>query len=73
MGMDYKSGWLDLFELIYCFQHRDTNASIIGHPDHLSMISVCENLTRGRAKYELLKRMIQPCGPPPEKTPLDDL
>ncbi|KAI6202886.1 Splicing factor 3B subunit 5 [Aphelenchoides besseyi] len=54
-------------------QHRDTYASIIGHPDHLSSIAVIENLTRGRAKYELLKRMIQPCGPPTEKTPLDDI
>ncbi|CAD5208824.1 unnamed protein product [Bursaphelenchus xylophilus] len=54
-------------------QHRDTLASIIGHPDHLSSYAVCENVTRGRARHELLKRMIQPCGPPPKKSALDDL
>uniref|UniRef100_A0A914CDM3 Splicing factor 3B subunit 5 n=1 Tax=Acrobeloides nanus TaxID=290746 RepID=A0A914CDM3_9BILA len=54
-------------------QHRDSLASIIGHPDHLSYVAICENETRARAQYNLLCRMVQPCGPPPEKSPLDDL
>uniref|UniRef100_A0A914I8G7 Splicing factor 3B subunit 5 n=1 Tax=Globodera rostochiensis TaxID=31243 RepID=A0A914I8G7_GLORO len=49
-------------------QHRDTFASIIGHPDHLSMMAICENESRARTKYNMLCRMVQPCGPPPEKT-----
>ncbi|KAI1722033.1 splicing factor 3B subunit 10 (SF3b10) domain-containing protein [Ditylenchus destructor] len=54
-------------------QHRDTNASLIGHPDLLSHVAVVENETRARARYNLLCRMIQPCGPPPEKSALDEL
>uniref|UniRef100_A0A0N4ZNL8 Splicing factor 3B subunit 5 n=1 Tax=Parastrongyloides trichosuri TaxID=131310 RepID=A0A0N4ZNL8_PARTI len=54
-------------------QHRDTLSSIIGHQDHLSYVAVAQNKTKARVKFELLKKMIQPCGPPPEKTPLDDL
>lgn len=37
------------------------------------MLAVCENMTRGRMKFELLKRMVQPCGPPPPKSALDDM
>ena len=53
-------------------QHRDSYASYLGHPDLLNMISICENETRARTKFNLLQRMVQPCGPPPEKGPLDD-
>lgn len=54
-------------------QHRDTYASMIGHPDHLSFIALCDNETRARAKYNMLCRMVQPCGPPPEKSPLEEI
>ncbi|VDK70284.1 unnamed protein product [Litomosoides sigmodontis] len=53
-------------------QHRDTYASMIGHPDHLSLIAVCENESRARVRFNLLNQMIAPCGPPPEKSALDD-
>uniref|UniRef100_A0A915PWB2 Uncharacterized protein n=1 Tax=Setaria digitata TaxID=48799 RepID=A0A915PWB2_9BILA len=53
-------------------QHRDTYASMIGHPDHLSLIAVCENESRARVRFNLLNQMIAPCGPPPEKSPLDE-
>ncbi|CAK5062614.1 unnamed protein product [Meloidogyne enterolobii] len=53
--------------------HRDTNASIVGHHDHTSFVAICENETRARCRYNLLCRMVQPCGPPTEKSPLDDL
>jgi len=52
--------------------HRDSYASYIGHPDVLSLMAVCENESRARVKFNFLQRMISPCGPPPEKTPLDD-
>uniref|UniRef100_A0AAF5I173 Transmembrane protein n=1 Tax=Strongyloides stercoralis TaxID=6248 RepID=A0AAF5I173_STRER len=67
-------------------QHRDTLSSIIGmlsflplihyylgHQDNLSYVAVAQNKSKARVKFELLKKMIQPCGPPPEKSPLDDL
>lgn len=54
------------------FPILDTLASVIGHPDHLSLVAIAENETKARAKYNLLCRMVQPCGPPPEKSPLED-
>uniref|UniRef100_A0A7E4V2Z2 Splicing factor subunit n=1 Tax=Panagrellus redivivus TaxID=6233 RepID=A0A7E4V2Z2_PANRE len=54
-------------------QHRDTSASIVGHPDHLSYMAVANNYSRERARVEQLDKMIQPCGAPPKRTPLDDL
>ncbi|KAL7676698.1 hypothetical protein ACOME3_002946 [Neoechinorhynchus agilis] len=47
--------------------HRDSCASYIGHFDLLSMMAICENETKARVKFNLLKKMIQPCGPPPVK------
>lgn len=48
-------------------QHRDTYASIIGHPTLLSYISVAENVSLGRKRFELLEKMLQPCGRPPPR------
>ncbi|TKR68013.1 hypothetical protein L596_024065 [Steinernema carpocapsae] len=53
-------------------QHRDTLASIVGHPDHLSYVALVENESRARTRFNLLNKMISPCGPPPEKSPLDE-
>ncbi|KAF2069960.1 hypothetical protein CYY_008724 [Polysphondylium violaceum] len=47
-------------------QHRDTLSSYIGHPTFLSMISITENESMGRVRYNLLQRMVNPCGPPPK-------
>ncbi|UJR20532.1 hypothetical protein I4U23_023659 [Adineta vaga] len=47
--------------------HRDTYASYIGHFDMLSHIALCENESKARVRFQLLKKMIQPCGPPHEK------
>lgn len=46
-------------------QHRDTYASVIGHVSLLSYISVAENVSMGRKRFELLEKMLQPCGKPP--------
>ncbi|VDM65579.1 unnamed protein product [Strongylus vulgaris] len=42
------------------------------HPGMTSFIAIVENESRARTRYNLLNRMILPCGPPPEKSPLDD-
>ncbi|KIH66436.1 splicing factor 3B subunit 10 [Ancylostoma duodenale] len=44
----------------------------MSHPGMTSFIAIVENESRARTRYNLLNRMILPCGPPPEKSPLDD-
>ncbi|EPB66936.1 splicing factor 3B subunit 10 [Ancylostoma ceylanicum] len=46
--------------------------SSMSHPGMTSFIAIVENESRARTRYNLLNRMILPCGPPPEKSPLDD-
>jgi splicing factor 3B subunit 5 len=64
-------------------QHRDTLASIVGHPTLTSYLSIADGVAVGRTKFEMmevsfscgshihrsrsLQRMLQPCGPPPSK------
>eukprot|EP00037_Helgoeca_nana_P011699 m.105182 g.105182 ORF g.105182 m.105182 type:complete len:87 (-) comp20994_c0_seq3:185-445(-) len=48
-------------------QHRDTAASFIGHPNLLDYVAVVENESKERVRFNLLKKAIQPCGPPPFK------
>jgi len=48
-------------------QHRDTLASNIGHYDMLSFIAVAQSDSVGRVRYQLLEKMLQPCGPPPAR------
>ena len=52
-------------------QHRDSLASIVMHNDLLSYVSIAENETRARMRFNLMFRMIAPCGPPPEKSPFE--
>jgi len=53
-------------------QHRDTLASNIGHPDMLRFISVAQSESVGRVRYQLLEKMLQPCGKPPAKDMEED-
>ena len=53
-------------------QHRDTLASNIGHYDMLSFIALAQSESVGRVRYQLLEKMLQPCGPPPPKTGNDE-
>lgn len=54
-------------------QHRDTLASHIGHHDMLSYFAVAQNDSVGRVRYQLLEKMLQPCGAPPQvKTDQDN-
>ena len=48
-------------------QHRDSLASYVGHFDLTSHFAIAENETKARVKFNLLEKMLQPCGPPPEK------
>jgi splicing factor 3B subunit 5 len=48
-------------------QHRDTLASHIGHYDMLSFFSIAQNDSIGRVRYQMLEKLLQPCGPPPIK------
>ncbi|RLN74847.1 hypothetical protein BBJ28_00022290, partial [Nothophytophthora sp. Chile5] len=48
-------------------QHRDTLASHLGHSDMLAFFAVAENEAIGRVRYNMLEKMLQPCGPPPQK------
>jgi len=48
-------------------QQRDTYASIMGHFDLLNHMALVENETKGRIKFAMMEKMLQPCGPPPER------
>jgi splicing factor 3B subunit 5 len=48
-------------------QHRDTLASIMGHPDLLNYVAVAENEAKARVRFNMMEKMLQPCGPPPQK------
>lgn len=63
-------------------QHRDSIASHIGHhnilqyfavaqasrgPRQSAILGVVQGDSIGRVRYQLLEKMLQPCGPPPEK------
>ena len=45
--------------------HRDSIASYVGHSSMLSYFSVAENESVGRTKFNLLQKMLLPCGLPP--------
>lgn len=48
-------------------QHRDSSASYMGHADMLNYFALVENESRARVRFNLMERMLQPCGPPPER------
>jgi len=48
-------------------QQRDTYATFMGHFDMLNYIAISENETKGRVKFSMMEKMLQPCGPPPER------
>merc|ERR1712055_1245562 len=48
-------------------QARDSCASHIGHFDMINYFALAENESKARMKFNLVEKMLQPCGPPPEK------
>ncbi|XP_067942435.1 splicing factor 3B subunit 5-like [Watersipora subatra] len=53
-------------------QHRDSFSLFVAQHDMLSYFALAENESRARVKFNFMERMIQPCGPPPERMDLDD-
>jgi splicing factor 3B subunit 5 len=47
--------------------HRDSYASYIGHNGMLAYFATAENESIGRVQYNLLQKMLAPCGSPPAK------
>ena len=48
-------------------QHRDSYASYLGHFDMLNYFAIVENESKARVRFNLMEKMLQPCGPPPER------
>ncbi|KAK3996982.1 splicing factor 3B subunit 5/RDS3 complex subunit 10 [Cladorrhinum sp. PSN332] len=44
--------------------HRDTFASIIGHPSLLSYMALAQNEPIAKVRAETIRKMLQPVGPP---------
>ncbi|KCV69498.1 hypothetical protein H696_03920 [Fonticula alba] len=51
-------------------QHRDTLASMVGHPQLLHFTALVDGESIARTRVALIERMVQPCGPP--QRPADD-
>ncbi|KAK4164170.1 splicing factor 3B subunit 5/RDS3 complex subunit 10 [Cladorrhinum sp. PSN259] len=47
--------------------HRDTSASIVGHPPLLSYLALAQNEPIAKVRAETIRKMLQPIGPPPPK------
>eukprot|EP01086_Lenisia_limosa_P014657 TRINITY_DN45714_c0_g1_i1.p1 TRINITY_DN45714_c0_g1~~TRINITY_DN45714_c0_g1_i1.p1 ORF type:complete len:100 (+),score=16.65 TRINITY_DN45714_c0_g1_i1:31-300(+) len=47
--------------------HRDSLASFVGHPNLLSYFAIAQNVSSGRARAEMMNKMMSPCGLPPKK------
>ena len=77
--MALPARWLTCSEWI-TNQHRDTSASIIGNNSLTSYLAVADGEAKARVKFEQCEvrrgavprahpqRMLQPCGPPPERS-----
>jgi len=48
-------------------QHRDMYASFIGHNDISAYYSIAQNESLGRVRYQMLMKMIKPCGEAPKE------
>lgn len=52
--------------------HRDSYASYIGHHPMVAYFGVVENESVGRVKYEMMQKMLLPCGIPPKAADASD-
>ncbi|QPC70075.1 hypothetical protein HYE68_000827 [Fusarium pseudograminearum] len=46
---------------------RDTYSSIAGHRPLLSYIALAENEPIAKVRAQMIRKMVQPCGPPPPR------
>lgn len=49
-------------------QHRDTYCTYLGRQDMMSYFAVVEGESKTRLRFNYLKKLLQPCGPPPVKS-----
>lgn len=47
--------------------HRDTYCTYLGRQDMLMYMALVEGESRARLKFKFQKKLVQPCGPPPEE------
>jgi splicing factor 3B subunit 5 len=47
--------------------HRDTLSSVAGHRPMLALMAVAENEPMPKLRAQLIRKMMQPCGPPPNR------
>ncbi|KAK3393126.1 splicing factor 3B subunit 10-domain-containing protein [Podospora didyma] len=47
--------------------HRDTFSHIVGHPPMLAYIALANNEPIAKVRADLIRKMIQPVGPPPPR------
>jgi len=47
--------------------HRDSYASFIGHHHLASFFATVQNESVGRVKYEMMQKMLLPCGVPKQE------
>lgn len=47
--------------------HRDSHASYVGRGYMLAYFATAENEALGRVRYNLLQKMLLPCGLPPKQ------
>ncbi|KAI4547285.1 hypothetical protein MG293_003840 [Ovis ammon polii] len=48
-------------------QHRDSYCSFMGHFDLLNYFAIAEKESKARVRFNLMEKMLQPCGPPADK------
>ena len=53
--------------------HRDTLCTYLGRSDMLSYFAIAEGESKARLRFNYQRRLIQPCGPPPEKAVEDNI
>jgi len=54
-------------------QHRDTYASHMGHYDQMVYLSTAQNQSIARTHFDMMQKMIEPCGPPPPTKNIDKI
>jgi splicing factor 3B subunit 5 len=53
-------------------RQRDTLNNIICHKEVLAQVAIVENESVAKARFNLLEKMIAPCGPRPKELANDD-
>jgi len=46
--------------------HRDSYASVVGHPALLEYLAIAQDKSKIELKEEMIMKMVKPCGPIPK-------